>query len=124
MLLNFTNHPSTQWGAAQRTVALEAYGSIQDLPFPQVAPTAGEQALDALAHCCTRRILAQKPAAVLCQGECTLSYRVIQLLLAQGMPVLAACSVRQTVELRRPDGSTCKQSIFVFAGFRRYDTPR
>ena len=38
MFVNFTNHPSGSWGAAQRRAA-QVYGEILDLPFPDVPPT-------------------------------------------------------------------------------------
>ena len=57
---------------------------------------------------------------MLCQGECTFVYRVVQRLEAAGIPTLAACSRRKSQETTYPDGSTLKRSIFVFAGFRRY----
>lgn len=37
MFVNFTNHPSGSWGAAQRRAA-QVYGEILDLPFPDVPP--------------------------------------------------------------------------------------
>ena len=94
MLINFTNHPSAQWSAEQK-VAAQVYGKVIDLA----------------------------PNAVLCQGECTFVYRVVQRLEAAGIPTLAACSRRKSQETTYPDGSTLKRSIFAFAGFRRYGTP-
>ena len=122
MLVNFTNHPSAQWGEAQRAAA-SRWGAVVDLPFPEVDPAAGEESLDALAALYAGRILAMAPDAVLCQGECTLVYRVTRRLLAQGMPVVAACTRRQSVEQPQPDGTTLKRSVFAFTRFRRYDTP-
>lgn len=122
MLINFTNHPAARWSEAQRMTARQ-YGAVVDLPFPEVDPAASETSLDAIASLYVRRILAMVPDAVLCQGECTLVYRVTRLLLVQGVPVLAACSRRQSVEQPQPDGTTLKRSVFAFTRFRRYDTP-
>ena len=122
MFLNFTNHHSARWGEAQLAAA-RVYGPVEDLPFPEVDPTADEHELDALAHLYVRRILAMAPAAVLCQGECTLAFRVVQQLLKQGITVLAAASRRQSEAFPGPDGSVCKRSVFAFVGFRRYGTP-
>ena len=48
MFVNFTNHPSGSWGAAQRRAA-QVYGEILDLPFPDVPP-----ALSVVAACSAR----------------------------------------------------------------------
>ena len=84
MLINFTNHPAARWSEAQRMAARQ-YGAVVDLPFPEVDPAASETSLDAIASLYVRRILAMAPDAVLCQGECTLVYRVTRLLLVQGV---------------------------------------
>ena len=78
---------------------------------------------DSLATVYADRILHLDPDAVLCQGECTFVYRVVQRLEAAGIPTLAACSRRKSQETTYPDGSTLKRSIFAFAGFRRYGSP-
>ncbi len=122
MFINFSNHPSAQWSAPQRAAA-QRYGRVEDLAFPAIDPAADEAALDALADAYAARILSLQPAAVLCQGESTFTYRVVQRLEQQGVPVVAACSAREVRETLAPDGSTLRQSVFVFAGFRRYGPP-
>ena len=122
MLINFTNHPSAQWSAEQKATA-QVYGKVIDLAFPAIDPAADETALDSLASAYATHILHLNPDAVLCQGECTFVYRIVRQLEAADIPVLAACSRRKSQETTYPDGSTMKRSIFVFAGFRRYDSP-
>ncbi len=122
MLINFTNHPSAQWSAEQK-VAAQVYGKVIDLAFPAIDPATNEAVLDSLATVYADHILHLSPNAVLCQGECTFVYRVVQRLEAAGIPTLAACSRRKSQETTYPDGSTLKCSIFAFAGFRRYGTP-
>ena len=145
MLINFTNHPSAQWSAEQK-VAAQVYGKVIDLAFPAIDPATNEAVLDSLATVYADHILHLSPNAVLCQGECTFVYRVVQrleaavgfvivapddplvlgmadALEAAGIPTLAACSRRKSQETTYPDGSTLKRSIFAFAGFRRYGTP-
>ena len=117
MLINFTNHPSTQWSAEQKAAA-QVYGKVIDLAFPAIDPATNEAVLDSLAT-----VLHLSPDAVLCQGECTFVYRVVQRLEAAGIPTLAACSRRKSQETTYPDGSILKRSIFAFAGFRRYGSP-
>ena len=91
--------------------------------LPAIDPAADEAALDSLATVYADHILHLDPDAVLCQGECTFVYRVVQRLEAAGVPTLAACSRRKSQETTYPDGSTLKRSIFAFAGFRRYGSP-
>ena len=117
MFINFSNHPYALWSAEQQAAA-QRYGTVVDLAFP-----ADEAALDSLATVYVDHILHLDPDAVLCQGECTFVYRVVQRLEAAGIPTLAACSRRKSQETTYPDGSTLKRSIFAFAGFRRYGSP-
>ena len=122
MFINFTNHPSAQWSAEQKAAA-QAYGEVIDLAFPAIDPAADEAALDSLASAYAARILHMKPDAVLCQGEFTFVYRVVLRLEGAGIPVFAACSFRKSQETTSPDGTTMKQSVFLFTRFRRYGSP-
>ena len=122
MFINFTNHPSALWSAEQKAAA-QVYGKVIDLAFPAIDPATNEAVLDSLATVYADHILHLSPDAVLCQGECTFVYRVVQRLEAAGIPTLAACSRRKSQETTCPDGSTLKRSIFAFAGFRRYGSP-
>lgn len=76
MLINFTNHPSTQWSAEQK-VSAQVYGKVIDLAFPAIDPATNEAVLDSLAAVYADHILHLSPDAVLCQGECTFVYRVV-----------------------------------------------
>lgn len=105
MFINFTNHPSTQWSAEQKAAA-QVYGKVIDLAFPAIDPATNEAVLDSLATVYADHILHLSPDAVLCQGECTFVYRVVQRLEAAGIPTLAACSRRKSQETTYPDGST------------------
>lgn len=121
MIINFSNHPSSLWSAEQLAAA-QRYGEVIDLVFPDIDPYANEASLDSLASTYAQQILRLAPSAVLCQGECTFVYRLVRLLEEQDVPVLAACSRRKSQETLCPGGRTLKQSIFEFAGFRRYST--
>ena len=106
MFVNFTNHPSGSWGAAQRRAA-QVYGEILDLPFPDVPPALSAAAVAALADEWAARILALRPACVLCQGEMTLTARVVRLLQSRGGRL--QCPLRRQPHRRRrlhppPDG--------------------
>lgn len=101
MFLNFTNHPAAGWSAEQRRAAL-AYGVILDLPFPDVPPKCSTAEVAVLADAWAARILAMHPDCVLCQGEMTLTARVVQLLREHRVPVVAACSCRCAADWTMP----------------------
>ena len=117
--INFTNHPSDTWSEEQIKAA-EAYGTIVDLPFPNIDPNATEWDIGKLGDEFVEKIEKLKPCAVLCQGEFTLSYLVIAQLLRRGVTVLSACSERTVKERQRADGSTEKVSTFQFVKFRTF----
>ena len=130
MLINFTNHPSQNWGDAQKNAAVEMYGEILDLPFPDVDPCYGTPELLELGKEYENKMLRMireagqgqasgKKCAVLCQGEFTLSFVVIRLLQKEGIEVITATSQRQVVETVE-DGITKKTAIFSFVRFRSY----
>lgn len=119
VFVNFTNHPSAEWGQAQRTAA-RRYGHIVDLAFPQVPASAGPDAVAALAQHWAAQLLALDPACVLCQGEMTLCFLVVQHLLAQGVPVVAACSERRAEQWTDDGGIVHRRAVFEFVGFRPF----
>lgn len=120
MFINFTNHPSPLW-SPQQMEAARRFGEVIDMPFPNVPPEATEADVARMAAEAVSSILVLAPAAVLCQGEMTLTYRIVRLLSEHGIPALAACSERITTETVGPDGTTSKISRFEFRGFRRYE---
>lgn len=122
MFINYSNHPSALWSEAQRNAALQ-YGEIHDIVFPNVPPSSDDRELDRLAEREAEKLLRLHPTAVMCQGEMTLTYRLVQILTDWQIPVLAACSERISEEMINPDGSTSRTSVFVFRHFRHYRTP-
>ena len=117
--VNFTNHTSANWGKEQ-TMAAQSYGNIIDVPFPAVPPAADTDTVVKLAVESIKRIEEKEPACVLCQGEFTLSYHVIKMLKEKNIPVVCACSERNTTEEAMPDGSIKKVAVFNFVQFREY----
>ena len=103
MFINFTNHPSAQWSAEQKAAA-QAYGEVIDLAFPAIDPATNEAVLDSLAAVYADHILHLSPDAVLCQGECTFVYRVVQRLEAAGIPTLASRAFTLSINLARLSG--------------------
>lgn len=117
--INHTNHPSARWEEAQRRAA-EEYGTIMDIPFPQIPADWDEDAVRRLAEENARAILARSPAAVLVQGEFTYTYAIVARLKAAGIPVFSACSERHVSERVNEAGETVRESRFAFCRFRAY----
>lgn len=128
MLINLTNHPLSKWSEEQKQVAIEEYGYIEDLPFPQIAPEADETEIADLAKEFTAKCKIQfeqanipvsKQAyneAVHIMGEMTFTYQMVKLLSAQNIKCIASTTKREAIE--KPDGT--KISVFQFVKFRTY----
>ena len=119
IFINHTNHPSARWSAEQISAA-KVYGEIVDVPFPAIDDEATAQEVRALAEVNAEKILALKPAAVLCQGEFNYTFALVERLKTFGVTVFAATSKRVSVEEILPDGSTRQVSTFHFVQFREY----
>lgn len=116
MLLNFTNHPASQWSDSQLEFAKEVYGSVEDLAFPHVDPNLNEAALDKLTDEYLVVIRKRNPQKVHIMGELTFCMSMIKKLQQAGIPCIASTTERITEVL--PDGS--KVSQFKFVRFRAY----
>ncbi len=119
MLINCTNHPYEIWNEPQRKAA-EFYGEVMDLPFPQIDPSAESEDLRKIAAEYAEKIEALKPEAVLVAGEFTFQFMLVDKLLRDGVNVMTSCSKRVTEEVKRPDGTNEKRSVFLFERFRKY----
>jgi hypothetical protein len=119
MFINLSNHPSEMWDEQQRAKAQE-YGRIEDMAFPDVPAQCSAIELDAMADRIAHQVLEKQPDCVMCQGEFTLTYRVITRLKGKGVIVVAACSERKCEEQVLGDGTVRKVSKFQFRQFRRY----
>lgn len=115
MLLNLSNHPSATWPPKQQQAAREAYGRVEDLPFPQIDPELDAEGLAQLVQQYFERVQARRPAAVHLMGEMTFTFALVAKLKAAGVPCLAATTQR-LVEER--DGK--KVVEFRFVQFRPY----
>ena len=114
IFINLTNHPSEKWEEGQRVEA-QTYGKIVDIPFPNVDAYATETQVEDSGRQIVEKVLEYSPAAVLCQGEFTLAFQVINMLLDQDITVVAACSERIVKEVGNK-----KESYFNFKKFRKY----
>ena len=139
MFVNFSNHPSEKWPKKQ-IAAASAYGQIRDVPFPVVPANADEILIESLADESVEKILSaireesdnasqgedasvQEVHAVMAQGEFTLTFCVVQKLIARGITVLSACSERSVRERVSEDGKMVKEVQFGFVRFRKYRMP-
>lgn len=116
MLLNLSNHPSTKWPENQKQAAIEKYGSIQDLSFPQIDPQAGKDEVIALANDYMTQIEEINPTAVHIMGEMVFTYQIVSLLKEKGIPCIASTTERIAEEME--DGK--KLMTFKFVRFRDY----
>lgn len=119
IFVNFSNHPSSRWSPEQLSAA-EAFGRVVDEPFPAVPAELDERGVALLADEAVLRIMAHHPSAVLCQGEFTLAFAVVERLKAEGVKVLAASSDRVIETEADENGETRKVSVFRFVRFRAY----
>lgn len=119
--VNYSNHVSSRWTAAQLEAAL-AYGDVIDIPFAQVDPAATKADVEALADKAVDEILKAKPSVAMVQGEMTLVYNVVRRLEANGVKCVAACTRRRTDEevQKLAAAGLTKEGMFEFMGFREY----
>ncbi len=116
--INLSNHPSAAWGADQLAAAAQ-YGTIVDVPFPNIDPTLSTEEVGNLAAEYCEKILAYGTPAVMCQGEFCFSYAIVGMLKAHGCKVMAGCSERNVEEVME-NGQLVKKAIFHFVQFREY----
>ena len=119
IFVNHTNHPSANWSCEQTTAA-KVYGEIVDVPFPTVEAEAGTEKIRELVSSNLEKILALKPSSVLCQGEFTYTFAMVERLKNFDVTVVAATTKRESHEEILPDGSSKNISTFRFVRFREY----
>lgn len=119
IFINHTNHPSARWSSEQISAA-RAYGDIVDVPFPVISPNATAEDVSELVQNNLKKLLELEPVAVLCQGEYSYTFAMVESLKNLGVKVLAATTERVTAEEILADGSTRHVSTFRFVQFREY----
>lgn len=117
MLLNLSNHPSTHWSKVQIQKATDQYDSIEDMPFPNIPPTASSKEVAEMVHLFYDKITAMLPLlkAVHLQGEMTFSHALINRLINKEIKVIAS-----TTERRVEERNGKKIVQFEFVQFRSY----
>jgi hypothetical protein len=116
MLLNLTNHPSISWPANQKQTALNQYGEIVDLSFPQIDPRLTSDQVERLVEEYIIKIRKIDPSAVHIMGEMTFTFRLVNKLKEIGIPCIASTTERKVTE----DDNGNKTSQFKFVQFRSY----
>ena len=119
MFINCSNHKSSYWSKEQLDAA-SVYGKIVDISFPAVGSDLSEEEIAEMAGGLFRQIQVLSPSCVMCQGEYTLTHRLVNMLIDAGIKTVAACSGRCVTEEKNNDGSTKKTVMYEFAGFREY----
>ncbi|MCO5236640.1 MAG: hypothetical protein M9933_10270 [Chitinophagaceae bacterium] len=115
MLLNLSNHPSANWPPGQWNTAIEQFGSVQDLSFPQIHPNANADEIEQLAEEYETKVRLLNPSAIHIMGEMTFTYKLVNRLKAIGISCIASTTERTTEE----ENGT-KTSVFKFVRFRSY----
>jgi hypothetical protein len=120
MLLNLSNHPSVKWQKNQYETAIKQYGSVEDMPFPQIPPEENTEGVKELAKqyaaTITHKQLTTDNITVHLMGEMTFVVALVGLLQKAGIEVV--CSTTQRLVLEEKDGKKTMQ--FVFVRFRGY----
>lgn len=117
--VNFSNHPSSKWSKEQIRAARE-YGEIIDVRFPSLDANIDEDSIKIIGEDCIAQIIEKNPTAVMCQGEFTLTFYVVNRLIDKGITCVSACTKRVSSETMLDDGTVHKESLFVFERFRKY----
>lgn len=120
MLINLSNHPSTNWQIEQTASAIQQYGSIEDMSFPQIAPEGNTEGVQTLAKEYAATICERQEAkdgiTVHLMGEMTFVVALVGLLQAAGIEVV--CSTTERIVLEEINGKKTMQ--FRFVRFRAY----
>jgi hypothetical protein len=128
MLINLTNHPSDKWSQKQKQSAVEEYGFVLDMPFPQIDPHGGPEEIAQLAdkyaeECRSEFEMANIPVsqaaeneAVHIMGELTFVHAFVNAAAAKNITCVASTTKRSVVE----EANGQKTSVFEFVQFRAY----
>ena len=118
MFINHSNHSSSSWDPLQYEEASQ-YGIVIDRPFPHISPTLSHEEVRLLVEEEGAWIRQQHPKMVMCQGEFTYTYLMVNYLKSHHIPVVAACSDRNVEEYL--EGHLSKKLVtFKFIRFREY----
>lgn len=115
MLVNLSNHPSCKWNKEQLYEAKAKYGTILDMPFPYIEPTADTPTVSQLAGVYFLEILACQPQAVHLMGEMTFTFELVNRL--RKAQIICLASTTERIVEEKKDERVVK---FQFIRFRAY----
>jgi hypothetical protein len=119
MLINLSNHPSVNWLPEQIVAAKAQFGTIEDMPFPNVPPDADTEGVNNLAHFYCEKIMQvyqNQAITVHLMGEMTFVVALVRLL--QKAHIRVICSTTRRLVLEENAG--VKTTKFQFIQFRDY----
>lgn len=117
MLLNISNHPSSLWSEEQLN-ASAAFGSVIDMPFPDVDPYAGVTAVSSLAEKYLADVIkvgSPDEVTVHLMGEFCFTFSLLLLLKENGYTCVASTTRRNVII-----ENGMKKVCFEFCSFREY----
>ena len=123
MLINLSNHPSTNW-TSQQLAAAQVYGKVIDLPFPKIDPVGDEEYIQVLCEEYLRKMddicrdVARNVSTVTVHimGEMTFIFAMVNALQKRGILCVAS-----TTERVASEENDVKTSEFRFVQFRKYN---
>lgn len=120
MLLNLSNHPYSSWANAQRRAALEQYGEVRNMAFPQIPPEKDTDYVRQIVEAYEfniRKMAEENPGmTVHLMGELTFTHLLVNRLHKADIPCVASTSERILLQ----EANVKKKSHFNFVRFRRY----
>lgn len=118
MLLNLSNHPYAHWPENQKTAAQKQFGSVTDLPHPEIDPAADPDKILQLAEEYEIKIRKTDPTAVHLMGEHSFCHALIFKLQKAGYPVYCSTTKRSVEQISNSE----VRRKFEFVRFRLYNT--
>jgi hypothetical protein len=120
MLINLSNHPSARWPEEQLKAAVNLFGDVIDLPFPNIDPEWDTDRVAALAGeyagRCNGMLTGEDNHAVHIMGELTFTHHFVNHAKTLEIHCVASTTSR---EVRTNDAGE-KVSTFKFVKFRNY----
>lgn len=128
MFINYSNHSSQFWSAAQ-VEAAHCFGNVYDVQFPDVSVDdtkedirkLSEEQIKILEETARQEGKTLNQTTIMCQGEFSLTYAIVSGLkrMYPECRVVCAVSKRDVVETQKGE-VTEKKVVFSFCGFREY----
>lgn len=115
--VNLSNLHTNKWSDSMQDAAMDLAndGEIVNVPFPKVDPRATKEDVEELAIKTVEKVLEHNPAAVFCQGEFSLCFKIVEILKAKGIKCYTTCNERIISE---DDGKAI--AGFRFVQFREF----